>query len=176
MTDLEKFRMAQPAKEPFDLPMVANSTTEVAVDVATGIDAGEGWAILGWYYSFRTIAAPHEPRAISLCGAQNSWVLQLCRGQAPATPALLDPHDDDLIWEDIIQSDVGTSANTVMSFPRMVNCAEVTIQDSCYFCFGTVVDDAEISDAAYAIMGVLLYEELGAPNLGQGKGGYLGNL
>ena len=101
-TAFENFVNQIPHEKEVQLPMVADSTAETAIQIDTDIKQGSkvGWAIYGMTYLFQDIASPHARR--DLGQDDTVVVVQLCRGDVPSTPILLSRGDSDLLLEDCL--------------------------------------------------------------------------
>lgn len=158
-TGMAKFLAEKPSEAEFKIVMVADSTTEAGITIDTSIEAGQkvAWAIVGMRWMFEAVAAPHLPRGIG-APAMSTGVLQLVRGELPATPVLVGRHDRDLLGEDMIEVSVSTAVGyAVMTWPREVPFMAVTQLPKIHAVFGTEADWAQVSDAAYRISGAVLY-------------------
>jgi hypothetical protein len=176
LTTLEKFQASMPGREKFELPMGADSSVEVAVALDTGILAGTGWQVYGIDWRFALAVAPYSSVGLGN-NADRSYHLQLCRGEVPDVPVLLEPEHKDLVMEDSFVMTFSTGVGMfVMEWPRRPRQAGVTTQDEMYIMFGTSNDDADISAATTQIVGAVLYDLVDSKDVGQGKGGNLSEL
>jgi hypothetical protein len=168
-TAFETFSDELPMEREFHLPMIADATGEVGVEIDTDIPAGAaiGWQIYGVRYHFQNIASPFariNPHAGFVVG--HIAVFQLCRGELPATPVLLSGGDDGLILEDIMTGEKATAVGGQMTFmyPRMVMHPAVTQMAKLYAMYQTVPDNTVISLTTIELFGAILYHLVKAPN------------
>lgn len=165
-TDFEKFEDALPLIREIRLPMVADSTAEVAVEVDTDIAAGSefGWIIHGMRWIFQNVSAPHL--RVTLGTMNGVATLQLCRGERPATPVILSRGDRDLIIEDSIDSMVVSSVGVnITNWPREVAQPAVTQMSKLYLMFMSTADIATISAATLEIFAEIMYSVVKAPKV-----------
>ena len=160
----EKFRRSIPLKRDIHLPMVATSTTEVAVEVETGLAPGSkfGWEIVGVSYWFQNIASPHT--IISPNVTDSRLQIQLVRGEVPATPVMLSMGDNDVIAQESVDNIVhdATSRETII-YPRAIPAAATTQRAALYLMFVTSVDVTAISLTTVELFAHLHYFVVDAP-------------
>lgn len=165
-TEMEKFQDAMPNEREFSIICPADSTTEVGVEIDTDIAAGSkiAWAIVGLRWSIEVIAAPHLPVSLGITAGNDVAVLQLVRGDLPATPVLIGRHDNDLIGEDMVATPLGTAVGfETRTWPREVPFQAVTQRPSLHLTFGSTADYSAMSAATNRIVGVILYHLVSAP-------------
>jgi hypothetical protein len=164
-TAFEQFDDAIPYEREFHLPMVADSTNEVAVDIDTDIPAGGtvGWTIVGMEWQFVDIASPYTKRNSIITAGVNNMTLQLGRGEAPGTVTLMHPGDDDLIAEDILCMQYAAGGEFPLTWPRGKAIRDVTQLGTLHVRFATSVDVTDISATTIEIFGKVLYYPVHAP-------------
>ncbi len=165
-TAFEQYADKIPLEREVHLVMIADSSDEVGVEIDTDIPAGSklGWIMYGMRWQIRTIASPHLPVGIPP-DASNLFMIQLCRGELPATPVLLEPGDESLVMEEIVDvpfnSAVGFALN---SWPRTIRKPAVTQLSKLYLMFQTGVDSVPISAATIEVYAEILYHLVKAPS------------
>lgn len=163
-TTYEKFRDSIPLKRDIHLPMVATSTTEVAVEIETGLAPGTnfGWEIVGLSYWFQNIASPHTIISPNVTDARLQ--IQLVRGEVPATPVMLSMGNNDIICQEAVDNIVhdATSRETII-YPRAIPAAAVTQRLALYLMFVTSVDVTAISLTTVEMFAHLHYFIVPAP-------------
>ena len=166
VTQLEKFQRAIPRVKEIHLPMLADCSVETAIEINTDLAAGMswGWEIYGFTWCFRVSASPHILRHMSPAVADESWVLQLCRGDMPATPVTLAPSAEDHVMEDAAVIEFATAVGTnILPGWRSVARRATTQRSSLYLMFGAETDIVDVSDPAIEIYAELAYRVVPGP-------------
>jgi hypothetical protein len=166
-TGWANFGDRKPLEEHVRLPMVADSSVETAVEIDTGLEPGMklGWTLVGLDAGFRTVASPHHPIAHGAASMEST--LQLCRGDLPATPVLLHPSNDNVIFDMPMQ----VNSETAVGYDRFdgycwrTRKPERTQREKLYLMFGSDIDWAAISAATTEIFAILYYFLVSAPEI-----------
>ena len=159
-TGFEKFLKETPRRAEFTIAMVADSTTEVWVDIDTGIDDGQAWLMYGMEYSFENID-PTIPLAW-ISGA-NSFKASLQLHRNDESEILLARNDNDVIVDHHLLYTILTSGATIQAEPIKVPINNVTLQPTLRVLFRTSVDVVNLSAATAQLSGVILYDIISAP-------------
>lgn len=165
-TGMEVFQDARALEREFRIVLPADSTTEVGVKVDTDIAAGSkfAWAIVGMRWGIEIIVAPNLPISLGDSAGNDLAILQLVRGELPATPVLIGRHNHNLIGEDIIEAATNTAVGFLrQTWPREVPFMGVTQLPTLHMTFGTTVDFPAMSAATNRIVGSILYHLVTAP-------------
>lgn len=165
-SELEALVAQQPRRKEFVIPMVADSTTEVAVDIDTDISNLDkvAWMILGVEYQFELIASPYTKKVGFVDAALDvAHVFQLAKGEAPATPVSYSALDNNLLLEDVIARAVITDGPILLEYPRKILRTCFTQQETLHALFYTTVDDTLISDTTIQLVGNIVYVPVTAP-------------
>jgi len=171
----------QPDFWSFRMPMVADSTNEVTVDIATGIDSNKCFELVGGWFRFEVTGDPNDfggsrPRIGTV---DNAWRFQIQRGQDQGD-GFKTPLDVDVLydWELATEYDLQTNGAISQQLvqPFKIDVRTITFRDYLSIHFATAVDDTLISDAAISMIGKIYYYERFALNEGQTKIGRVSQL
>jgi hypothetical protein len=166
-----------PSEANFIIPMVADSSNEVYVDIDTQLMDGEAWLVYGAEWTFENVD-PTVPLVARNAAANNAAVIQIHRNDDSII--LLNHNDDDLIFEDVwIQSYIATAAGTTIDqtfFPRRFGKRTITFSENLRVLFRTYADHTEISATTVQIAGKVFYDRISAPSIGMSKLGQIANL
>lgn len=178
-TEFDKVLATIPARAEFVLPMAADSTDEVYVDLDTNLDDGEAWLVYGGWWCLENVvpAVPLTP-GWDTQTTGNVWKLQVHRNDD--SELLLAALDDDLMFFDEINVDATVATqgakSQLLSFPRPFGHRTITFSEKLRVLFRTFVDDTTISATSAHIAGCLLYDRIKAPSIGQSKLGQIADL
>lgn len=164
-TGMQLFQDARPLEREFKIVLPADSTVEVGVEIDTDIAAGSklAWAIVGMRWAVELIAAPNHILTIGIHAVAATMMLQLVRGELPATPIIIGRHNHDLIGEDCIEVPVSTAVGFGdRTWPREVPFMGVTQMATLHCTFGTTGDFTTMSAATNRIVGSILYSLVSA--------------
>ena len=149
-----------PAQAEFEIDMVANSEDEVWVDIDTGIDDKQAWAIYGVVYDFEAV----DPTVPLNIATSIDCVLTLQVHRNAKNEILLKQNDKQVLFHHTIQmySETAECTGPVVR-PFQVPHRAVTMQETLRVIFRTSADMAEISDPLYHLVGTVLYDVIAAP-------------
>lgn len=173
MNAFNKWVNSIPAKAEFQITMDADSTNEVWVDIDTGIDDNQAWAIYGVEYTFENID-PTVPLLFS-GGGDSIHTLQIHRNDDSAILRNFD--DRDVLFHDSWSNITGAAEHTIMvEGVRRVPIRQVTMQPTLRAIFRTTIDQALLSIATIQLNGRILYDTIPAPSGTASKLGQLTDL
>lgn len=169
MKKLKKVLADLPHEAKFTIPMVADSTNEVWVDINTHLRNGDGWRMQSLKYGWEFIT-PTLPLFLAPA-ADLATALQIQRNTD--NELLLNQNDDDVIVHHTIiwHSDVYNA-----ELPYKVPIDTVTTQPKLRVLFRTSGDFAGMSLATVQLVGRIMYQKLDGPNVGHSKHGLLKEL
>lgn len=167
-TGYETFGDQKPLEHHIQLPMVADSSAETGIEIDTGLAPGMklGWTMVGVDWSYRLLASPHTV-VVEIPTADISASLQLCRGDMPATPLLLHPKDEHLIYDMSHSIWTDTSVGGALdedSWHRIRKPAR-TQKSKLYLQYATDADWTLMSVGSIIVFAVLYYYLVNAPEI-----------
>lgn len=168
MTEAEKLIQKMPSILPFEIPMVADSTTYATVDIPTKLGAKEAWHIIGVDWCFENINPATIASAVPAVGLTRQF--QIHRNNTHA--GFLSLGDEDLVFSDKQEWRQLTGVGTVYIEEGVQKhlFQTITLSPVLRALFQTNVDDASISVAGTIILkGVLYYHIISAPDDGRTK-------
>jgi hypothetical protein len=146
-----------PNRKHFQIPMVADSSNEVWVDLTTGLMPGQAWFITGGWWTIEPLNGEASSAFPSPPGT-NGYHLQLHRNTD--SELLLPSNDDDVIASNkriAYVAAAGTLFNK-LPLPLEVNGRPITCSRLLRMLFRTTADETNVSNPANVLRGVLNYE------------------
>ena len=170
-TGFDEFLEQMPRRAEFTIDMVADSTTEVWADIDTGLDDAQAWLLYGLEFGIYAI----DPTVPLLARTANTvHTIQIQRNTESAI--LLATNNNRMMTNFKTTQFIATEGAFMYQEPWKVPIQNVTLQPTLRVLFRTNVDDTAISDAAYNIEGVILYDIITAPKRLASKIGTLTDL
>lgn len=161
-----------PREENFQIAMVADTTTEVWVDIDTNLLDGYAWALYGIEWFFQD-PATFEPLTFYGPNVANTFALQIHRND---DHELLIRYDDDDLWlHHHIDVMTLTSGAGISAGPYSREKPSVSFSPTLRAVFRTEVDATELA-AADLLVGKIYYDIIKAPTAAQTKLGYIAEM
>lgn len=157
--------------------MVADSTTEVWVDLSTGLMEDHAWWLIGWTWMIETLDPTIPTSAWPNTNATNAYQLQLQRNLD--SEIMLPFNDDEAVFTDKYVVDVlGAAAGLSFDAPQVhfPQNRFVLASRKMRLMFRTAADDAAISDATFCLRGKLFYHDIEASEQDYVKHGHILSL